>query len=44
MTAFKAGSSQVRRAGRSANLGVEFDLYWQEMEQNVTDAGFTTVF
>ncbi|MEU8333002.1 class I SAM-dependent methyltransferase [Micromonospora sp. NPDC048839] len=47
VTAFKAGSSQVRRAGRSANLGVEFDLYWQtpqEMEQNVTDAGFTTVF
>ena len=29
VTAFKAGSSQVRRAGRSANLGVEFDLYWQ---------------
>jgi SAM-dependent methyltransferase len=47
VTAFKAGSSQVRRAGRSTNLGVEFDLYWQapeEMERNVTDAGFTTVF
>ena len=47
VTAFKAGSSQVRRAGRSTNLGVEFDVYWQtpqEMERNVTDAGFTTVF
>lgn len=47
VTAFKAGTSQVRRAGRSSNLGVEFDLYWQtpqEMEQGVTDAGFTTVF
>ncbi|MGC4755448.1 class I SAM-dependent methyltransferase [Micromonospora trifolii] len=47
VTAFKAGTSQVRRAGRSANVGVEFDLYWQtpqEMERTVTDAGFTTVF
>ncbi|MFG3642621.1 class I SAM-dependent methyltransferase [Micromonospora sp. NPDC047762] len=47
VTAFKAGSSQVRRAGRSANLGAEFDLYWQtprEAEQSCTDAGFTTVF
>ncbi|MGC5310299.1 class I SAM-dependent methyltransferase [Micromonospora zamorensis] len=47
VTAFKAGPSQVRRAGGSTNLGVEFDLYWQtpqEMERSVTDAGFTTVF
>ncbi|WP_433269496.1 class I SAM-dependent methyltransferase [Micromonospora vinacea] len=47
VTAFKAGSSQVRRAGRSSNLGIEFDLYWQtpqEMEQSVSEAGFTTVF
>ncbi|MFI6269877.1 class I SAM-dependent methyltransferase [Micromonospora zamorensis] len=47
VTAFKAGTSQVRRAGGSTNRGVEFDLYWQtpqEMERSVTDAGFTTVF
>jgi SAM-dependent methyltransferase len=46
-TAFKAGDSQVRRSGRGANLGVEFDVYWlspSEMEQRVTDAGFATVF
>jgi hypothetical protein len=28
VTAFKAGDSQLRRAGRSAGLGVEFDIYW----------------
>ncbi len=42
-----AGDSQVRRAGRSTNLGVEFDVYWQspeEMERSVTDAGFAMVF
>jgi ubiquinone/menaquinone biosynthesis C-methylase UbiE len=47
VTAFKAGDSQVRRAGRSTGLGVEFDVYWlspQEMERRVTDAGFATVF
>ena len=47
MTAFKAGDSQVRRAGRSTGLGVEFDIYWlapDEMERRVTDAGFATVF
>ncbi len=46
-TAFKAGDSQVRRGGRGANLGVEFDVYWlspSEMEQRVVDAGFSTVF
>jgi hypothetical protein len=46
-TAFKAGDSQVRRGGRGANLGVEFDVYWlspSEMEQRLTDAGFATVF
>jgi SAM-dependent methyltransferase len=46
-TAFKAGDSQVRRGGRSTNLGVEFDVYWlspNEMERRVTDAGFATVF
>lgn len=46
-TAFKAGDSQVRRAGRSTGLGVEFDVYWlspDEMEGRLTDAGFATVF
>jgi ubiquinone/menaquinone biosynthesis C-methylase UbiE len=46
-TAFKAGDGQVRRGGRSVNLGVEFDVYWLspgEMEQRVIDAGFATVF
>ena len=28
MTAFKAGDSQLRRAGHSTGLGVEFDVYW----------------
>jgi SAM-dependent methyltransferase len=47
VTAFKAGDSQVRRAGRSSGLGVEFDIYWLspgEMEHRLTDAGFATVF
>jgi len=47
VTAFKAGDSQVRRAGRSTNFGVEFDIYWlspDEMERRVTGAGFATVF
>jgi ubiquinone/menaquinone biosynthesis C-methylase UbiE len=46
-TAFKAGDSQVRRGGRGTGLGVEFDVYWlspQEMEHQVTEAGFSTVF
>ncbi|HEX5301811.1 MAG TPA: class I SAM-dependent methyltransferase [Streptosporangiaceae bacterium] len=47
VTAFKAGDSTLRRAGRSTGLGVEFDIYWlapQDMERQVTDAGFTTTF
>jgi SAM-dependent methyltransferase len=47
VTAFKAGDSQVRRGGRSAGLGAEFDVYWlspDEMERRATDAGFATVF
>jgi SAM-dependent methyltransferase len=47
VTAFKAGDSQVRCGGRSANLGIEFDVYWlsaDEMERRVIDAGFVTVF
>jgi SAM-dependent methyltransferase len=47
VTAFKAGDSQVRRAGRTTNLGVEFDVYWlspEEMERRVANAGFATVF
>lgn len=46
-TAFKAGDNQVRRGGRAAKLGVEFDVYWwspDEMRRQATDAGFTTVF
>jgi ubiquinone/menaquinone biosynthesis C-methylase UbiE len=47
VTAFKAGDGKLRRAGRSANLGVEFDAYWlspQEMQHRVIAAGFATVF
>ncbi|HTT53428.1 MAG TPA: class I SAM-dependent methyltransferase [Streptosporangiaceae bacterium] len=47
VTAFKAGDSQLRRAGRSTGLGVEFDVYWlspDEMERQVTGAGFATRF
>ncbi len=47
VTAFKAGDSEVRRGGRTANLGVEFDVYWlspDEMQRRTTDAGFATVF
>lgn len=47
VTAFKAGDGTLRRAGRTINLGVEFDIYWlppDEMERRVTDAGFTTLF
>lgn len=47
VTAFKAGDSEVRRGGRSAQLGVEFDLYYlspEEMERRAVDAGFTPVF
>jgi hypothetical protein len=47
VTAFKAGDSQLRRAGRSTGLDVEFDIYWlapDEMERRVTDVGFATVF
>jgi SAM-dependent methyltransferase len=46
-TAFKAGDGQLRRAGHSTGLGVEFDIYWlapDEMECRVTDAGFATRF
>jgi ubiquinone/menaquinone biosynthesis C-methylase UbiE len=47
VTAFKAGDSTLRRAGRSTGLGVEFDIYWlapEDMEYQVTNAGFTTAF
>jgi SAM-dependent methyltransferase len=47
VTAFKAGDSQLRRAGHSTGLGVEFDVYWlspDEMERQVTGAGFAPVF
>lgn len=47
VTAFKDGDGKLRRGGRIAGLGVEYDGYWlsaQEMEDRVTDAGFATVF
>lgn len=47
LTGFKAGDEQVRRAGRSLNLGVEFDVYWlspEEERRRLTDAGFASVF
>lgn len=45
-TAFKAGDDTVRRAGRTLDLGVEFDIYWlsmHEVERQFTDAGFRVV-
>jgi SAM-dependent methyltransferase len=47
VTAFKAGDGTLRRAGKTTGLGIEFDIYWlspAQMEQRLTDAGFTTVF
>jgi SAM-dependent methyltransferase len=47
VTAYKVGDNGVRRAGRATSLGVEFDVYWlspEEMERQMTDAGFTPVF
>jgi SAM-dependent methyltransferase len=47
VTAFKTGDGGLRRAGRSANLGVEFDAYWlspDEIQRRATESGFTTVF
>jgi len=47
LTGFKAGDDQVQRAGRTLNLGVEFDVYWLspiEEGRRLTDAGFTSVF
>jgi SAM-dependent methyltransferase len=46
-TAFKAGDDQLRRAGRTLDLGIEFDIYWlspAEMERLVVQAGFQVVF
>jgi SAM-dependent methyltransferase len=47
VAAFKAGDGQLYRAGRRVDLGVEFDTYRlspEEMQQHLTNAGFTTVF
>jgi ubiquinone/menaquinone biosynthesis C-methylase UbiE len=47
VTAFKDGDGKLRRGGRSAGLGVEYDGYWlsaEEMKRHLTDAGFATVF
>lgn len=46
-TAFKAGDDQLRKAGRTLNLGIEFDIYWlspNEMQRRVVEAGFEVVF
>lgn len=46
-TAFKAGDNQLRRAGCTLDLGIEFDIYWLspvEMERRLVDAGFQVVF
>ena len=45
--AFKVGDDAVRRAGRTLDLGIEFDVYWlspAEMERHVVQAGFQVVF
>jgi SAM-dependent methyltransferase len=45
--AFKAGDDQLRRAGRTLDLGIEFDVYWlspDEMQHRVVEAGFKVVF
>jgi SAM-dependent methyltransferase len=47
VTAYKAGDGKLRRGGRRAGLGVEYDGYWlspEEMEHRLVDAGFATVF
>ncbi|MGI5128656.1 class I SAM-dependent methyltransferase [Pseudonocardia sp. CA-107938] len=44
---FKAGDDQRRRGGRSAGLGVVFDVWWhspEEVQQRLTDAEFEVVF
>ncbi len=46
-TAFKSGDDQLLRAGRTLNLGIEFDIYWlspAEVERQVLQAGFEVVF
>ncbi|GAA1875890.1 class I SAM-dependent methyltransferase [Asanoa iriomotensis] len=47
VTGFKDGDGKLRRSGRSAGLGVEWDGYWlptHEVEAHLTAAGFTIVF
>jgi SAM-dependent methyltransferase len=47
VTGFKPGDGKVRRGGRAAGLGVEYDGYWlpaEEMEARVNAAGFTTTY
>jgi ubiquinone/menaquinone biosynthesis C-methylase UbiE len=46
-TGFKAGDDQRRRGGRSAGVGVEFDVWWhspEEVQRRLSDAGFEPVF
>lgn len=45
--AFKSGDDQLRRAGGTLGLGIEFDIYWlspAEVERRVVTAGFKVLF
>lgn len=45
--AFKSGDGQLRRAGGTLGLGIEFDIYWlspAEVERRVVTAGFKVLF
>jgi SAM-dependent methyltransferase len=47
VTAFKPGDGKLRRGGKLAGLGVEYDGYWlpaEEMEARITAAGFVTAY
>ncbi len=45
--AFKVGDGQHHRAGRTLNLGIEFDIWWhspEDLQHALTDAGFSITF
>lgn len=45
--AFKAGDDTLRRAGKTLDLGIEFDIYWlspDEVQRCVAKAGLEVVF
>jgi hypothetical protein len=44
---FKVGDGQHHRAGRTLNLGIEFDIWWhspEDLQHALTDAGFSIMF